>query len=116
MLRWFAGLLAVFCSIAVARVEWLDFQAGGVIRRKLETESGMRWSIAKAMGPADQVGVALMTWGVALHGVAVLLVFVALFRQARDGPWRVGWAVFATLGMVFLCWVFYRQYFAALGW
>lgn len=116
MLRWFAALLAVFCLIAVVRIEWLDFEAGGVIGRKLETEPEMKWVVSKGMGAADRVGVALMTWGVALHGVAMVLVFVALFRQARDGPWRVGWAVLATLGMVFLCWAIFRQYFAALGW
>ena len=56
MLRWFAGLIAVFCVIAVARIEWLDLQTAGVIRRKLENEPGMKWLLGKTMGPADQVG------------------------------------------------------------
>ena len=120
MLRWFAGLLTVFCLLAVVRVEWLDHQAGGAIRQKLEQEPDSKWRMSSAASvdpsPHDRVGRALKTWGVALHPVAVILIFVALFRQARDGPWRLGWTMLATLGMGFLALAIYRQYFASLGW
>lgn len=120
MHRWFAGILAVFCLVAVVRVEWLDHQAGGAIHQKLEQEPDSKWRLSTAStggpGPSDRVGKALRTWGVALHPVAIVLTLLALFRQARDGPWRFGWAIFASLGMVFLAVAFYRQYFVALGW
>lgn len=120
MLRCFAGLLAVFCLLAVVRVEWLDYRAGGAIRQKLEQEPDLRWTVQAGPDavatPRDRVGRNLKTWGLALHPAAVLLTFVALFRQARDGPWRAGWTALASLGMLFLGLAFYRQYFVALGW
>lgn len=120
MLRWIAGLLAIFCLIAVARVEWLDYQAGGAIQQKLEQEPDLKWRTSRATDvgpdPRGRVGNALKSWGVGLHAVAMLLVFLSLFKQVGDGPWRSGWAAFSMLGMTLLVWAFYRQYFAALGW
>ena len=120
MFRWVAGVLAVFCLVAVVRLEWLDHRAGGAIRQKLEQEPDSKWRLSGASddGPSlrDRVGEALRTWGVALHPVAMVLTLMALFRQARDGPWRSGWAVFASLGLAFLAVAFFRQYFTALGW
>ena len=120
MLRWFAGLLAVFCLLAVVRVEWLDHQAGGAIRQKLELEPDFKWRMSRDSSadpsPYDRVGDALSVWGLALHPAAIVLTLVALFRQARDGTKRLGWTVLATLGMGFLALAIYRQYFASLGW
>ena len=120
MLRWLAGFMAFFCLFAVARIEWLDERAGGAIQEKLMLEPDLKWVIHKTLDPKlelkNSVGLSLMTFGVSVHVVAIILIFLSLFRQARDGPWRSGWAALASLGMILLVWVFYRQYFAALGW
>lgn len=120
MLRWFTGLLAVFCLLAFVRIEWLDHQAGGAIHQKLAREPEVRWVIYKTLDAEvrlrNDVGHGLMTLGVALHVAALGLVFISLFRQVRDGPWRSGWTVFASLGVAFLVFAFSRRYFVALGW